>query len=150
MFSVQITCSSPTSHLPVCELGLPDQLLSIVSSFDLWVGKIPCRRKGQPTPVFLLEKPFGQRSLVGYSPNGCKELDTVEWLSVHAHAHTHTHTHTHTQHFPFSCLEILQYAYSHVKEYLFSSSKMEVPGGQRLCWILFSALSPLPPTVAKV
>ena len=78
MFSVQITCSSPTSHLLVCELGLPDQLLSIVSSFDLWVGKLPCRRKWQPTPVFLLEKPFGQRSLVGYRPNGCKELDTVE------------------------------------------------------------------------
>ena len=31
--------------------------------FDLWVGKIPWRRKWQPTPVFLPEKPHGQRNL---------------------------------------------------------------------------------------
>jgi len=36
--------------------------------FDLWVEKIPWRRKWQPTPVFLPGKSHGQRSLVGYSP----------------------------------------------------------------------------------
>ena len=36
--------------------------------FDPWVGKIPCRRAG----------PHGQRSLAGYSPSGCEELDTTE------------------------------------------------------------------------
>ena len=36
--------------------------------FDLLVTKISCRRKWQPTPVFLLGKSHGQRSLVGYSP----------------------------------------------------------------------------------
>ena len=36
--------------------------------FDLWVWKIPWRRKWQPTPVFLPGKAHGQRSLVGYSP----------------------------------------------------------------------------------
>ena len=35
---------------------------------DLWVRKIPCRRKRQPTPVFLLGETCGQRNLVGYSP----------------------------------------------------------------------------------
>ena len=35
--------------------------------FDLWVGKIPCRSKWQPTPVFLPGKSQGQRSLVDYS-----------------------------------------------------------------------------------
>ena len=35
--------------------------------FDPWVGKIPWRRKWQPTPVFLPGKFHGQRSLVGYS-----------------------------------------------------------------------------------
>ena len=35
--------------------------------FDLWVGKIPWRRKQQPTPVFLPGEFHGQRSLVGYS-----------------------------------------------------------------------------------
>ena len=35
-----------------------------------------------PTPVFLPEKSHGQRNLVGYSPWGCKELDTTESLSL--------------------------------------------------------------------
>ena len=38
------------------------------------------RRKWQPTPVLLPGKFHGQRSLVGYSPWGCKELDTTERL----------------------------------------------------------------------
>ena len=41
-------------------------------------------------PVFLPGKFHGQRSLVGYSPWGCKELDVIEC----AHSHTHTDTHT--------------------------------------------------------
>ena len=32
----------------------------------------------QPTPVFLPEESHRQRSLVGYSPWSCKELDTTE------------------------------------------------------------------------
>ena len=42
------------------------------SRFDLWIAKIPWRRKWQPTPVFLPGKSHGQRSLVGYSPRGHK------------------------------------------------------------------------------
>ena len=38
----------------------------------------PWRRKWQSTPVFLPGKSHGQRSLVGYSPWGHKELDTTE------------------------------------------------------------------------
>ena len=41
---------------------------------DLWVSKIPWRRKWQPTPVFLFGKAHGQRSLAGYSPWGCKRV----------------------------------------------------------------------------
>ena len=41
--------------------------------FDPWVGKIPWRRKWQPTPIFLTGKFHGQRSLV----------DTTEWLNTH-------------------------------------------------------------------
>ena len=33
--------------------------------FKPWVGKIPWRRKWQPTPVFLPGKSHGQRRLVG-------------------------------------------------------------------------------------
>ena len=36
--------------------------------FDLWVGKIPWKRKWQPIPVFLPGKSHEQWSLVGYSP----------------------------------------------------------------------------------
>ena len=48
--------------------------------FSLWVGKIPWRRKWQPTPVLLPGKFYGQRSLVGYSPWNHKELDVTEQL----------------------------------------------------------------------
>ena len=46
-----------------------------------WVGKIPWRRKWQPTPVFLSGKSHGWKSLVGYSQWGRKESDTTEQLS---------------------------------------------------------------------
>ena len=46
--------------------------------FNPWVGKIPWRRKWQPTPVFLPGESHGQRSLACYSPWGHKELDTTE------------------------------------------------------------------------
>ena len=46
--------------------------------FDPWVGKIPWRRAQQPTPVFLPGESHGQRSLVGYCPEGRKALDTTE------------------------------------------------------------------------
>ena len=46
--------------------------------FDTWVGKIPQKRKWQPTPVFLPGESHGQRSLVGYAPQGSKELDMNE------------------------------------------------------------------------
>ena len=35
--------------------------------------------------VFLPGESHGQRSLAGYSPWGCKELDTTEQLITHAH-----------------------------------------------------------------
>ena len=46
-------------------------------------GRFPWRREQQPTPVFLPGKSYGQRSLVGYSPWGHKELDMTE-ATLHA------------------------------------------------------------------
>ena len=46
--------------------------------FDHWVGKIPWRRKREPTPVFLPGEFHGQRSLAGYNPWGCKESNTTK------------------------------------------------------------------------
>ena len=34
--------------------------------FSPWVGKIPWKREGLPTPVFLPGESHGQRSLAGY------------------------------------------------------------------------------------
>ena len=50
--------------------------------FNLWVGKIPWRREWLPTQVFLPGEFHGQRSVAGYSPWGCKELRTAEWLTL--------------------------------------------------------------------
>ena len=50
--------------------------------FDPWVGMIPWRRQWWPSPVFLPRESCGQRSLVGYSLEGCKELDIPEQLST--------------------------------------------------------------------
>ena len=46
--------------------------------FNPWVGKIPWRRKWQPTPVLLPGESHGGRSLIGYSPWGriCYTLGT--------------------------------------------------------------------------
>ena len=42
--------------------------------FNPWVGKIPWKRKWQPTPVFLLGRVHGQRSPAGCSLWGRREL----------------------------------------------------------------------------
>ena len=68
---------------PICQWSRQNRL-----GFSPWVGNIPWRRKWQPTSVLLPGKFHGQRSLVGYSPWGHKELDTTEQLSTHLYTHT--------------------------------------------------------------
>ena len=46
------------------------------------LGRSPWRRAWQPTLVFLPGEFHGQRSLVGYSPWGCKALDMTEQLTL--------------------------------------------------------------------
>ena len=46
--------------------------------FDPWVRKIPWRSAWQPSPVFLPGEDQGQRSLVGYSSKGCKEVPQIK------------------------------------------------------------------------
>ena len=48
------------------------------TQFDPWCRDVLWKREWLPTPVFLPGKSHGQRSLVGYSPWGCKELDTTK------------------------------------------------------------------------
>ena len=50
-----------------------------IPGFHPWVDEIPWKREWLPTPVFLPREFHGQsRSLVGYSPWGCKESDMTE------------------------------------------------------------------------
>jgi len=62
---------------PACQCRKPKR-----SGLDPWVGKIPWRRKRQPTPVFLPGESHRERSLVGCSPGGCKESHTTEHAYV--------------------------------------------------------------------
>ena len=60
--------------------------------FDPWVGKIPWRRPWQPILVFFSGESHGQKSLVDYSSQGCKELDMTEHACIYntiSHHHSH-------------------------------------------------------------
>ena len=46
--------------------------------FSPWVGKIPWKKEWQYTLVFLPGESHGQRSLMGYTPWSCRELDMNE------------------------------------------------------------------------
>ena len=91
---IRIELLSSPLNLPFCNNNncvLPE-LASLVAQtvkrlsamqetvFHPWVGKIPWRKKWQPTPVFLPGKSHGRRSLIGYCPWGRKESDTTERL----------------------------------------------------------------------
>ena len=72
------------SDLFFCGASLVAQMVrNLPVMRETWVQLLswedcPWRRAWQPTAVFLPENPHGQRSLVGYSPWGSKELHTTE------------------------------------------------------------------------
>ena len=75
--------------------------------FNPWVGKVPWRRKWQPTPVFLLGESHEQRSLMGYKSvqfSSVTQLCPTLWdlmdrstpgLPVHHQLLEFTQTHVH-------------------------------------------------------
>ena len=74
-------------------MGLPGASDGKESACNAWdqgsipgLGKIPWRRKCQPSPVFLPGEFHGQGSLAAYSPWDHRESDTTEQP-------THTYTH---------------------------------------------------------
>ena len=55
------------------------------------LGRSPGGGYGNPHQDSCLENPYGERSPAGYSPQGCKESDTTEWLSTqHIICRTHS------------------------------------------------------------
>ena len=80
------TNQTVTANWP--QVGLPELwqqricLQCRTHGFNSWVRKTPWRKEWQPTPVFLLGEFHGQKTLVGCSPRGHKELSNlIEWLS---------------------------------------------------------------------
>ena len=63
----------PSGKEPTCQGRRPKR-----RGFSPWIGKSPWRRAWQSTPIFLPGASHGQRSLAGYSPQGCKASDTTE------------------------------------------------------------------------
>ena len=61
-------------------------VMNLPAMRETWIGKIPWRREWLPTPVFWPGEFLGL-----YSPWGCKELDTTEWLSLSPHIHFASH-----------------------------------------------------------
>ena len=64
-------------------LEMQDTVLSLEMHVKSLGQEDPWRRKWQPTPVFLLGKSHGQRSLEGYSPWDHQQLYTAELLSIY-------------------------------------------------------------------
>ena len=85
----------PSAGPSGCSIRITEGRMSGLSSgwcwYQHWVtgrSRVPWSRKWQPTPVFLLGEPQGQRSLAGCSPRGHKESDLKDGLSTQAAQHT--------------------------------------------------------------
>ena len=79
----EIKSATPVSRLPS---GSVQE--TWIRSLD---GDDPLKEEMAPV-LFLPGKFHVQRSLAGYSPQGRKELDMTEQLSMHAHTHSSKHT----------------------------------------------------------
>ena len=69
-------------------LPVAQSVKNLPAMWETWIqsliGKIPWRRAGQPTPVFLPGESHGQRSLVDYSPWGHRVRH--DWAAKHSTA----------------------------------------------------------------
>ena len=75
-------------HYVTKEWGFPVQSLPALQEMQetpVWsLGQEdPLEKNRQPTPIFLPVESHGQRSLVGYSPQGRKESNTTKQLITH-------------------------------------------------------------------
>ena len=86
MILYMFQCHSPKSSHPFCLPQSPKDWSIHQCLFCCLVYRLVLfqRRQWHPTPVLLLGKSHGWRSLVGCSPWGRKESDTTEQLHFHS------------------------------------------------------------------
>ena len=72
------------------------------------LGSSPGVGNGNPLQYSCLEKSHGQRSLVGYSPWGCRESDRTEWAHTHCADRSRRWLipHAHHRGWPQQCLHL--------------------------------------------
>ena len=70
-------------HIKAFLMAQKVKKLPAMQETGVWSQGLEDPRTWQPIPVFLPGESHGQRSLVGYSPWGCKESDTTEQLSTY-------------------------------------------------------------------
>ena len=75
---LMIPLNSRASQVTLVVKNLPVNAGDVRHRFNSCIRKIPWRSKWQPNSVLLPGKSHGQRSLVGYGPQGCKESDRTE------------------------------------------------------------------------
>ena len=76
----------------------------VMSLLSNMLSRFVWRRKWQSTLVFMPREFHGQRSLAGYSPQGCKKSDTTEWISTQVCL---SFTSKEQKHLLISCLQSL-------------------------------------------
>ena len=104
------------------------------TGFNLWVGKIPWRRKWQPTWIFLPREFHAQRNLAGYNPWGCKELDMIE----HAPCIYFT-----SIHFPLFVLILLKVYWTTCYNYPLPFETFFFPENKKVEYLVFSSVQSL-------
>jgi len=90
---IWIYCTLRVAHCSRVVHGLAEEKGENNSPSDLFGHHRGLDGVGNDNPLqYSCLKIYGQRSLVGYSPLGCKESDTTEHTCVCTHTLTHTHT----------------------------------------------------------
>ena len=88
---LKLTCGIwGASQVALVVKNVPTNVGNMRLGCDPWVGKIPCRRAWQPTPVFLPGESYRQRNLVGCSPESRKESGMTERLKLAFEPHSLT------------------------------------------------------------
>ena len=133
-----------SGQIPHSHLSVPQTRHILTFKKDEWKTKIarsskeiPRRRAWQPTPVLWPGESHGQRSLAGYSPQGCEESDTTERLTLHS-LRVYVITCTHSPGFSdisvlLACEGLAQWAFETAQVVQVCQARPSASGGHTGC-----------------